>query len=201
MATVGPGDSAHKPGGGNWRERDSRIAIGPSHIPREDSIVAAETQEVATVTGRPDDEVLRQINSVQDAFDVLNRNGIDVVDISDELGTGFQLIEDDEGKGTLVKTPFVIVYWGFSLGDYGEFVTAFIMTEDGRKLILTDGSTGIYSQLSEYTEKKGRQAGMNVRRGLRRSDYRISRESREPVGRDFQGETDPATTFYLDTGK
>lgn len=161
----------------------------------------AETQEVSRVIERPDDETLRQINSVQDAFDVLSRNGIDVVDISEELGTGFQLIESDEGKGTLVKTPFVIVYWGFSLGDYGEFVTAFVMTEDGRKLILTDGSTGIYAQLSEYTEKTGRQAGMMVKRGLRRSDYHISRETREPVGRDYEGEKDPATTFYLDTGK
>lgn len=157
--------------------------------------------DVAINARRPDDEVLRDIESMQDAFAALENAGVDVVEISDVMGTGFSKIEDDAGKGTLVKVPFVILHWGFSLGEYGDFVTAHIVTEDGRKLILTDGSKGIYDQLSAFTDETGRQTGMIVRKGLRRSDYRISRETREPVGRDYKGETDPATTFYLDTSK
>jgi len=149
---------------------------------------------------RPDDEMLRSITSIDDAFAALAELGTDVVDIADVIGSGFSLL-DDKDKGRLVGVPMLLIAWAFSPGLYGQFVTTFVITATGEKYIVNDGSTGICKQLAEFTGVSGRQNGLRVMKGLRRSDYLIDKATKEPVGRDFAGETEPASTFYLDTSK
>ena len=134
-----------------------------------------------------DDDALGNITSFDDAMNALAVAPEDV----NEYGNGFDIVED---KRTLIGVPFVVLQWRFSEGDYGVFVSAAIVTEDGRKLILNDGSTGIREFLETVTRKRvasGHQyprAGLTARKGLRVSDY-------EFIGDD--GKAKPASTFYF----
>ena len=70
-------------------------------------------------------------------------------------------------------------------------MSATIVTKDGRKLIMNDGSTGIYQQLRSVTDNRiannraNPQGGLAVEKGLRVSVYD------NPVG---QGKS---RTYYL----
>lgn len=146
---------------------------------------------VSASAGRTfDDDVLKSISSLQDAFNVLNAAGI-VSESMDDYGNGFEVLED---KNLLIKKPFAILEWRFSVGDMGEFVSATCVTEKGDKLIINDGSTGILRQLRTITKTREKlgvanvQAGLICKRGLRRSDYQYT---------DGKGESRPATTYYL----
>jgi len=113
------------------------------------------------------------------------------VDDYSDYGSGFTVCED---KRQLIGVPLVIIQWRFSAGDYGTMVNAAVMTQDGRKLIVNDGSTGIMQQLLDVTDKRAEknhptpQAGLLVKEGLTVSDYTFT---------DAKGETAPASTFYL----
>jgi hypothetical protein len=105
-----------------------------------------------------------------------------------EYGTGFEVLDKD-AKGQLVGVPFIVLDWTLNEGDFGEFVSLRLVTQDNRKLIVNDGSTGIAKQIREIAEV-GEQRALYVKKGLRRSDY-------EYTAKD--GSKKPATTFYLDT--
>jgi hypothetical protein len=163
--------------------------------------MAAQSDAIVPAVPRPDDSTLRELETMDDVLALLEKQGIPVRDIADEIGTGFSVVD----KETLVKVPMVLIAWQFSVGDFGGMVTAFAMTEDGRKVILVDGSTGIFAQLDEYSNDPnspgfGIQNGMRVRNGLRVSRYELT-EDREIAPRDYKGKTTPAATFYLDTSK
>lgn len=149
---------------------------------------------------RMSDDVLRDINSWEQAIAALRMQFGDEIlaDIADELGTGFA-VADDTTKRQLVGVPMLLVGWTFNLGNWGEFVSMLAITQDGRKVVVNDGSTGIKEQLSEYTARTGKYAGLRVRHGLRESTYDIDAETKIPVTRDFIGATEEAHTFYLDT--
>lgn len=134
-------------------------------------------------------EELAGLNSFQDALSLLqDKYGAESVAVADqELGDGFKLLEN---KDQLNGVGFIAVNWDFHQGDHGEFVTVKVMTEDGQKYIVNDGSSGIRDQLMAYTAKSGKQAGMFCRKGLRRSDYTYT---------DDDGKTKPAKTYYIDT--
>ena len=68
-----------------------------------------------------------------------------------------------------------------------------------KRYVINDGSTGIRAQLQEFTKRTGQQANMVVRNGLRKSEYRIDKETKKPVSRGYEGPTEPAVTYYLDT--
>ena len=164
---------------------------------------------VAPAVPRFDDDVLRNVQTVDDALELLRAQFGDqaTVTIDDELGTGFALA-DDKMKDSLVGVPMLLLYWAFNQGDYRDadgnaqdFVTVALVTEDGRKIIVNDGSTGICAQLWELTDRSGRQNGLIVKRGLRKSEYRIGviDGRKGPVPKSFEGPTEPASTFYLDT--
>lgn len=106
---------------------------------------------------------------------------------SQEIGDGFKLLEN---KDQLIGVPFIAVTWDFHQGDHGEFVSVKLMTKDGQKYIVNDGSSGIRDQLIGYTNKKGTQGGLFCEKGLRRSQYEYEAED---------GTKKPATTYYLDT--
>lgn len=111
---------------------------------------------------------------------------------SDALGDGFSLLEE---KDQLIGVPCAFISWRESLGDFGPFVAARVVTQDNRKVVIIDGGSGIYAQLSEFSQKFGRDGGLVARKGLRRSDYTYTdtdKKSGETVER-------PATTYYIDT--
>lgn len=142
----------------------------------------APTKEISTITGPAiTDADVANLSSMADALAAL---GGDVVSTFSESGE-WDVLED---KAHLVGVPFVGLRWRFNAGDAGEFVSLEVITEDGRRLIINDGSTGIYRQLKRLTDETGRTTGIACKKGLRRSDYTYT---------DEKGESRPATTFYL----
>lgn len=132
---------------------------------------------------------LAALTSFDDALKLVQEKiGEDNVGVAAaEIGDGFKLLEN---KDQLIGIPFIAVTWDFHQGDHGEFVSAKVMTRDGQKYIVNDGSSGIRDQLMGYTAKKNTQGGLYCEKGLRRSNYEYQDES---------GQKKPATTYYLDT--
>lgn len=85
------------------------------------------------------------------------------------------LILDDfeklDNKDELLNVPFIVTRWWFTEGDMGTFAVLRCITRDNRKLVVTDGSTGICAQLKKITLDTGKTANMVVRNGLRVSEY------------------------------
>lgn len=113
------------------------------------------------------------------------------------FGDAAEVLESDQfgpvltDKDVLVGTPFLLVEWEENPGDFGDtFVTLKVITMDGRRFIVNDGSSGISQQLKLTTEKTGRTVGMSCRKGLRKSEY---------VYTNDHGAEIPATTYYIDT--
>lgn len=130
-----------------------------------------------------DDETLASISSLEDAVAILNGSGIEVTDIAD-LGDGFGIGDKNE----YVNVPLMVLDWKFSDGDYGDKFAIFrVVTADGRKAVLTDGSTGIRQQLENFS-RRNINGGVLVKRGLTRSDYEYV---------DEKGKKTPASTFYF----
>lgn len=140
------------------------------------------SNDVAKTQAMWDDETLGGIHSFSDAMAVLSDKGLTPVDASD-FGTGFSVVD----KATLVNTPFVILRMKFNDGDHGVFVSCEAVTEDGRKVVINDGSTGIRAQC-ERIHKTAPGQPVLVKRGLTRSDYTYI---------DEKGTSKAATTFYL----
>ena len=105
-----------------------------------------------------------------------------VVNVSEVLGDGSTFFDD---KSVFVGKPFLVLDWRFITDEKSgrEYVNVLIMGTNGDKARFNDGSTGVYAQLKEVTERCG-VIGLEVRGGLRRSDY-----VKEGVGE--------ATTYYL----
>ncbi|MEU7164327.1 hypothetical protein AB0A70_06730 [Streptomyces morookaense] len=115
----------------------------------------------------------------------------------DELANSIPIVRE---KMQLVGAPFVSLEWRFNRGDNGEFVSATVMTQDNRLSILNDGSSGIYRQYRELTEKRGSQRGPIMHRdGLSISEYWFNPDTRETAKNrpDDGGDWRKATTFYL----
>lgn len=141
------------------------------------------------VPNRISDEELSNIKSFDDAMALAEQYHGAVLPADEVLGNGFTVISD---KNVLVGVPMILLEWRFNDGDQGKFVSvsAVARTELGmKKVIVNDGSTGIMAQLSAYTNKTGKDGGLVVKKGLRRSDY---------VADTPEGPKN-ATTYYLDT--
>lgn len=135
----------------------------------------------------PTEEELRAITSVDDALALFDNQADDV---SDLLGTGFNVIPSEE-KARLVGQPFVIIGHTVSNGDQGEFSSLQIVTKKEEKLIINDGSTGIHAQMMRIqNQRNGEWRPVVVNKGLRSSNYKYT----DPK----TGEEKPATTYYLD---
>jgi hypothetical protein len=138
------------------------------------------------------DEALAGMVSFDDAIAAFKSAGVSLENASD-YGTGFALCEN---KNVLVGVDFLIIQWRFNEGDFGddsEYVAAEIITKHKEKLVLIDGSTGIYRQLKLVTGQRIARgndhpnAGLLVEGGLRRSDY----------DKEVDGKQISATTYYL----
>lgn len=154
---------------------------------------------------------LAGITSFNDALALLNARLAEVGGVIESIadyGTGFSLLKD---KGELLGKPFIVLAWFFREGEYGDggFVSAEIVTEDGRKLVINDGSTGIRDQLVGVTERRrstglaNETVGLAVPGGLTKSDYfrhegtgEIARAIPEGGKKGKDGWL-PASTYYL----
>lgn len=121
------------------------------------------------------------VNLARDTYGAEN-----VAVAADVLGDGFKIVEN---KDTLIGVQFFAIAWNFLMGDHGEYVAVRLVTEDNRKLVLMDGSTGIFQMLANYSKKTGLAGGLLCQKGLRRSDYTYKGED---------GKEKSAQTYYLD---
>jgi hypothetical protein len=124
------------------------------------------------------------ITNLADARAVLGK----VVTASEALGDGSEFITD---KNLLVKSPFLVLDYRFVTDEKTEreYVNVLIMGTDGSKARFNDGSTGVYQQLKDFTAQYGPGVGIEVKGGLRRSDYVT----------EVDGKKQDATTYYLST--
>ena len=168
------------------------------------SAKAQETQENASdkdlelFTGFTREE-LKDITSFEDIEKLFAQRNVEIESASEELGDGFVVLER-EGKDQLLGRTVMILSWAFSEGDFGEFVTARMVTrlDNGTvgKFIVNDGSTGLCRDLKTYTEgHKGRRVGLFAQHGLRKSEYMKSL----PDPKTGEMKDSPAVTYYLDT--
>lgn len=105
-----------------------------------------------------------------------------------ELGDGWAVLNNKE-KSRLVGVPLLVLSWTFNEGDNGEFASLQVLTNNER-MIVNDGSTGIYQQLKALSEN-GEMRAVYAKHGLRESKYTYQ----DPK----TGEEKPASTFYIDT--
>lgn len=106
------------------------------------------------------------IIEVEKAFE---QAGMPVLDFASLTGDSWGDVVE---KDTLVGVPFIIVETKWHEGDFGAYAAVLAITKDNRRVVFTDGSTGIYAQLQRLQEMTGgRLAGIACRNGLRRSDY------------------------------
>lgn len=146
--------------------------------------------DVATRTDQTpvwSDGTLAAIESFTDAVEIARETYGNLLHAADVLGNGFTLVDNKEN---LIGVPFIVLTWRKAHGDHGDYVAAYVVTEDGRKCVITDGSTGIAAQLLTLQERTGVNGGILVRKGLRKSTYPHPTEPDKT-----------ATTFYLDTSK
>lgn len=148
------------------------------------------TGEIVKANRPFSDDELRNITSLDSIKALIG----DKVANATDLGSGFAVLDTDQ-KRRLVDVPCLFLFWSFHLGTQGEFVSAHVVTLGANgdvkdKFIINDGSTGIYAQLKEFTDRTGDSQGMFVPKGLRASDYTYT---------DDDGKEKPATTFYIDT--
>jgi hypothetical protein len=158
-----------------------------------------------------EDDALRGVDSFAAALALAEQTYGDVLSFSGEMGNGFRILQD---KAQLVSVRCLFLNWRFSEGDFGVFVSAAVVTEDGSKYIVNDGSTGMYADLMEYSARTGRFGGMVADNGLRVSEYATCtgcnspRPSRVEVctntlhNGSVCGDTDTgrglSTTYYVD---
>lgn len=137
-------------------------------------------RDLTTDLRRFDGDTLRNIASFDDVFKLAEESGIPIESI-ENFGDGFELLKD---KNRLVGQPLVILQWAFSAGDFTDKMSvSFIVTEDGRKFIITDGSTGIRDQLRSVTNERvasGKtpveaQTMLLCRKGLSVSEYKTDK--------------------------
>lgn len=125
------------------------------------------------------DDVLRGVTTIEEAMALAAETygGITTVDEL-ELGNGFKLLGDD--KDRLIGMPFVVLTYGFNEGDFGEFASVLLVTDRGDRIILNDGSTGVYEQLLDIMKTTDKMGGIFFPRGLRKSTYDTCAECGKP---------------------
>lgn len=137
-----------------------------------------------------DDADLASISTIEDALALLASQGIAATDITD-LGDGFSVMD----KAEFINVPLVILDYKIAnskeytdeKGDPLPFAIVRLVTSDGRKAIITDGSSGIARQVKDF-HTRGVFGGIMVRKGLAVSKYDYV---------DEKGKRTPATTYYF----
>ncbi|ARK07692.1 hypothetical protein Toil_gp09 [Rhodococcus phage Toil] len=132
---------------------------------------------------------LAQIQSFDDAFALAQDRFVTIIS-SEELGDGFTLTD----KSELIGTEMLILAWRLQDKEdqtkkFGQpWVIVRAVTRDNRKVVFTDGSTGVRDQLIGIQSLSDRTGGIHALNGLRVSTYDYT---------DNQGVTKEANTFYI----
>jgi hypothetical protein len=128
-----------------------------------------------------------EIESFEEVREMVESDPSSVLVVDD-----YQKLDD---KSQLINVPFFVNRWWFAEGDMGTFAvlrcvtSRKVLTAAGEtdKVVISDGSTGIYAQLRKITQKTGKTAALVVRHGLRVSQYTA----------DTDTGPKQAETFYL----
>lgn len=148
----------------------------------QEEMTVEQVRALASLQQFAGDSELRSIGSFEDALALAEQVHGSILDIAEELGTGFAVLED---KARLENKEFVLVHWRFNAGEFGSgFVSAGVVTREGGKYIINDGSTGIYQQLLTLSQNTQRFGGVLVPTGLRQSTYATCIECGRPMSRD-----------------
>lgn len=175
-----------------------------SNAPQNDTAATPEDENTVPETSngrgqnaqRFDNDALRAITSFDEALALTEQTlGHEVVNASDEMGNGFTILPTTD-KDKLVGVRFLIMSFDFHAGDNGTYVSCQIVTEDGRRLVLNDGSTGICDQLITWNQKTNRSGGLLVN-GVRRSEYDRKNEHGDVIVNPNTGRAERGVTFYL----
>lgn len=120
------------------------------------------------------------------AFNICAQEYGQVVSSTDVIGDGFILLPD---KAMAVGREFLVIDWKFITDkDTGrEYASMRIINPQNEKAIINDGSTGIYRQLKDLSDR-GIRGGIHCSNGLRVSEY---------VYENDNGEKSNAKTYYL----
>lgn len=161
------------------------------------------TTETAPVVRELSDEALRNIQSIDDALELMRDvYGAENVFTADQvIGNGFRVLTGRE-KDRLIGVGLAFVKWNINPSRFGAnewFVSAMVVTESREKFILND-SGGVSKQLMEITEKTGHSGGMIARHGLSRSDFHYCEECRSSrcEVEEHAEHRIPAFTHYID---
>ena len=153
---------------------------------------AIDTDIVGEVTGKRFEPGTLQIQDLRS--DVVPNSFEEAVALWEtpiEVKSDWELVTD---KRQLIGKPFLIQKVRFYEGNYGPAVAVMAITQDNRRVVFNDGSSGIMQELLTMCEKHKRDGGFMVPNGLRMSEYEY--EVRDWDGNPT-GEKKPARTFYL----
>lgn len=170
---------------------------------KADAAKAAEIELAAKVR---DEDVLRDIATFDQAYALAAESYGGVVDASELLGTGFEVL-NSEDKSRLLNVPLIVLDSRIHEGEQGEFCSLVVVTEQGARYIVNDGSKGIYAQVIRLRQKTEKDGGWLIRHGLRQSEYATCKECGKPrtaketecdVCGDDSTQRGTGRTFYLD---
>lgn len=139
-----------------------------------------------------------ELNSIETFDQWMKESGLSEADLT-FMGSNWTPVDKKE----LVNRAVGFIKWKFSAGDFGPFVIAYGITRDtNERILITDGSTGIYKQLLEVTNMRIARGhatpieNLFVPNGLRVSDYYLDEETGHALPK---GETSErrARTYYL----
>jgi hypothetical protein len=127
-------------------------------------------------------DIIANASSIIEAEAAFKNQGIEILDMSSLMGDDFG---DIVKKESLVGVSFLIVDVKFHKGEFGDYAAVLCMDNAGKRFVFTDGSTGIYRQLQDLSDRLDRESlgGIACRKGLKASEY-------EKDGRK-------AVTYYL----
>jgi hypothetical protein len=158
----------------------------------------SKSQEVASADISED--AIVAINTFEDALALFANTG-GVASIGNVAGDGYAIVD----KELLLNIPLLILDWK-DITDpdtLNEYVTIRLITSDGRKCRISDGSTGIAAQLDEIGRRTGILAGIAVPHGLTKSEYFVDDTTKRPIPKNeldtFTGKKSKAATYYLST--
>jgi hypothetical protein len=146
--------------------------------------------------------LLRQATGEDSALAVPEGNDVesfeDALALASQPDSGLLVLDDFrklDDKSKLEGVPFVAQRWWFTNGEMGEFAVVrcllpkdnpiYIDGDPTNKVIITDGSTGIYKQLRELSMATGQNSKLVVRHGLRASDYTADTDQGPKLARTY----------------
>lgn len=150
---------------------------------------------------------LKDLKNWEDVRAYFADQGI-TVSAGEEVSDGYERVAESD-KRKFVGTPFIIIDFVPLEGDQGPYATIRLMTAEGGRYRMADGSAGIYTQLMDIAEQR-RAAGhpaptqaIAVKGGLRVSEYYIHKETQMVIPRTAiadvpEDKRQLGRTYYLD---